>query len=318
MRKIGWIVILGFTMNGWAQNLELNSGKDIRQPGKINPALAGIQEDLIRILSDAEVGQSYQLMLEGHIPFNIGNFMIGAERTFTDDVSNDMFNFTYARRKKRKDKKLQWRYGASFQFNTKTLATPLYDSSAGGFVFKDIDGLQRVAPTLDHLRTGIEYFDAELGAAITYKNLMLGASLQNFIGANVSMTTLEKRTVPFSANLMLGGFINLGKKATIFPSAIVFKNKDQFYAKAGLDFSTKHFNISSAFITDNDFSEINASAAYKFRKIFAGIEYTQPVAEGANLLLDVSPTINLFINSTLFKSRSLFKSKFAKQMKKLY
>ena len=62
MRKIGWIVILGFTMNGWAQNLELNSGKDIRQPGKINPALAGIQEDLIRILSDAEVGQSYQLM----------------------------------------------------------------------------------------------------------------------------------------------------------------------------------------------------------------------------------------------------------------
>ena len=106
MRKIGWIVILGFTMNGWAQNLELNSGKDIRQPGKINPALAGIQEDLIRILSDAEVGQSYQLMLEGHIPFNIGNFMIGAERTFTDDVSNDMFNFTYARRKKRKDKNI--------------------------------------------------------------------------------------------------------------------------------------------------------------------------------------------------------------------
>src|SRR6056300_696173 len=75
-----------------AQNLEFINGKDIRQPGKVNPSLAGVQEDLVRILTDANINNSYQIGAEGKLPFKLGNYMVGYERLFNDNVNNNIVN----------------------------------------------------------------------------------------------------------------------------------------------------------------------------------------------------------------------------------
>lgn len=316
MRIVGVIGL--FLLYTWAngQNLELSSGKDIRQPGKINPALAGIQEDLIRVLSDAEINESYQFMLEGRIPLKMGNYMIGVERTFTDDVSNNMFNLTYGR-KTNEGKKFQWRYGASLKFNSKSLTIPGYDSSSG-YVFKDINGEVKSVKSLNEIRNSVDYFDMEIGASMTYKNLIVGAGIENIMGNNVSLTTSETRSMPFTANVLVGGFINFGENNALFPSAIFVMNEDEYYGKASIDFSTKKVNIAAAYINENDISDVSGSVAIKVEKVFAGIKYTHPISGDAGSLVNKTPSFNLFFNSTVFKSRSLFKSDFAKMMKKVY
>ena len=52
MRKIVWIVFMLIGGLLEAQNLEFNNGIDVKQPGRLNPALVGSGEDLIRIISD--------------------------------------------------------------------------------------------------------------------------------------------------------------------------------------------------------------------------------------------------------------------------
>lgn len=307
---------------GWsgAQNLELTSGKDIKQPGKLNPALVGSGEDLIRVISDFQVGESAQFMLEGRIPFKLGNYMVGVERTFTDKVANTMFNVTYGRKSKGgKDKKFQWRYGGSLQFNQKSLSVGGYDSTAGGYTYKDINGDVRTLKTLDQIRSGVEYFDAQLGVNMSYKSLLLGASIENFLGQNVSLNTLETRNLAATVNVLFGGFLPVGEKLILFPSALVIANENDLYTKATLDLSFEKFNITTAFIQENDIQDLSAALGFRFKKTFAGVKYNHPLSgDNTSRIQTDLPAFNLFLNSTLFKSRDLFKSDFAKRMKRFY
>lgn len=316
MRKIGIILLVGIGSSLFAQNLELSHAKDIRQPGKLNPALTGVQEDAFRFISDTELGQSYEVMVEGKLPFKLGNLMLGMERVYTDEVGNNMFNITYAKASKDKKKKFQFRYGGSLQFNQKSILTPGYDSASSRYQFKDLNGEVQEVKTLDEIRNGVDYMDAEFGVNMTYKNLLLGASIENFLGQDVSLSKLETRTKPFTANLMLGGFLSIGEKITLFPSVVAVSDGTDYYSKAGIDLSTEKLTLGASYILEQDIQDISASIAIKYKKIFAGVRYNHPLVSSNNI--NTLPSFNLFFNTGLFKSRDLFKSDFAKQMRKFY
>jgi len=319
MRKIGIVLSVCFASLLSAQNLELTSGKDIKQPGKLNPALVGSGEQLIRVITDFKLGESAQFLVEGKLPLRLGNYMIGMERTFTEDVANNMFNVTYGRKSKGKDKKFQWRYGGSMQFNQKSISVPGYDSTASNYSYKDLDGEIRTLKTLDDMRSGIEYFDAQIGVNMSYKNLIMGVSVENFLGQDVSFNKLESRQLPVTANLLVGGFLGIGEKLVVFPSALLVTSEDDFYTKATLDLSFEKFNITTAYIQENDIQDLSAALGIRFKKTFAGVKYTHPLSgDDTNRIQTDLPSFNLFLNSTLFKNRDLFKSDFAKRMRRFY
>jgi len=313
MREFGLAILLCVVGGVFAQNLELTNGKDIKQPGKVNPALAGVQEDLIRVLTDAEIGESLQFMLEGRMPLNLGNYMVGVERTFTDDVANNMFNITYGRTVK-SEKKLQWRYGGSLQFNQKSILNKGFDSTSG-YTFRDLNGDTQSVKSLADIRNEIAYMDAEFGVTANYKNLIFGASVENILGQNVSLSNLETRQIPFTTNLMVGGFLNFGENFTVYPSAIMIFTEDDMYGKANLNMSGKRLNLDLAYIQENDFQDLSAALALRVNKVFAGVKYTHPLTSAS---VNAVPSFNLFFNSTVFKSRKLRKSDFSQLMKKFY
>ncbi len=319
MRKVGIVLVFCWAGIVSAQNLELTSGKDVKQPGKLNPALVGSGENLMRVISDFQLGESAQLMVEGRIPFKLGNYMVGVERTFTDNVANNMFNVTYGRKSKGENKNFQWRYGGSLQFNQKSISVPGYDSTAGGYSYTDLNGEVRTLKSISQIRNGVEYFDAQLGVNMSYKNILMGVSVENFLGQNVSLDNLESRQLPFTANLLIGGFLNIGEKLVVFPSALVVANEDDFYTKGTLDLSFEKLNITAAYIQENDIQDLSAAVGFRFNKTFAGVKYNHPLnGDNAARIQTDLPSFNLFLNSTLFKSRDMFKSDFAKRMRRFY
>ena len=118
-----------------------------------------------------------------------------------------------------------------------------------------------------------------------------------------------------AANFSLGGFLNLGTKLTIFPSVLMMVNTNQTFSKASLDFATTKFNISGSYFKTDYFEHISVAIGFKLKKVFTGFKYTHPVS---NTSVGILPRFSLFLNSTVFKSRDLFKSDYAKQMKKFY
>lgn len=329
MKKgIGVMILSLIWMASYGQNLELRSGKDIKQPGKVNPSLAGVQEDFARLLTDAEVGKSYQFMLEGKLPLRLGNYMVGFERLFTDEVANNMINITYARtnkkdkllfKKKEDENKIEWRYGATVQIHQKSFLKPgAYDSAAGGFQFRDINGEVQTVPKLEDINTSLDYFNIVLGGSMKYKNLMLGLSVENLLQQDVSLSKLETRKIPFTGNFIVGGFLSLGEKATLFPSAVAVFSNDDIYAKASVDLSTEKWIFSSAYSTENLLQDISASVAFKYKKTIVGLKYAMPLSSSNTGLANDIPSFNIFLNSTLVKGVKLFKSDFAKEMKKFY
>ncbi len=300
-----------------AQNLELRSGKDIRQPGKINPSLAGIQENLIKVLADADANSNYQLMLEGRIPFKLGNYMIGFERLTTGDIDNNMFNITYGRTIKadkldKNKKQIEWRYGGSLQLHQRSFIKAGFDSTAG-YQFIDLNGEVRSVPKLDDIADNLDYFNIELGGSMAYKDFIMGVSVENLIKQNVSLVKGEARNLPFTGNLVVGGFLDLGPKITLFPSALAVYTPDDFYTKAGLDISTEKFNIGAAYTMENEVQDLSASVGFRYNKMYFGLQYAHPLTDENDL-----PRFNLFLNTSLIKGMDMFKSKFAKQMMKFY
>ncbi|MFT4827105.1 MAG: hypothetical protein ACI96L_000389 [Paracoccaceae bacterium] len=314
MRKALFWIFWSVVISGSAQNLEFLNDKDVRQPGKINPAFAGIQEDLIRIITDAKVGESYELMLEGKLPLRLGSYMVGVERLYNEDVLNNMFNVTYNRQRK-SNKIFNWRYGGSLQFNQRSLTIPDFDSVSANYQFTDINGQINTVKNREDLLGAIESFDVEIGLSGNYKNLLFGISAKNIIGQNISFVNGEERRVPLTTNMIVGGFVNLGDKITFFPSALFSATQDDIYAKGSLDITTKRFNISSAYIRTDFIEQLNGTIGIKFKKTLVGLKYTHQITSAVT---NEQPGFNLFLNTTMFKSRSLFKSDFAKQMKKLY
>ena len=293
-----------------AQNIELRNGTDITQPGQINPALAGLQEDFFRLLTNADLN-NYTFMIEGKIPLKLGNYMLGVDRISNDYISNSMFNLTYGRTSKQ-DKKLSFRYGGSLQINTrKSLNTEGNDST--GFSFIDLNGEKTEFSSLSDLTGELSYFNLDFGASMQYNDLLVSLSLDNILNPNVSLVEGQNRALPFSANVLVGGFLNIGKNYTFFPSAMAIVNQDGFFAKAGLDFNTPYFNISGAYIKDDIQTDIKGSLAMHYKKMYFGLVYSQPI-EGMNS----KPTFRIFLNSSLFKDRKLFKSNFAKEVAKFY
>ncbi len=305
---------------GSAQNLELRSGKDIKQPGKINPALAGVQGDLFKILSDAEVGKSYQLMLEGKIPLKLGNYMVGYERVFNENVANNMFNITYGRsnKKDKNRKNLNWRYGATVQIHNKAFIAAGFDSTAG-YQFTDINGQVQSVPKLEDIETSLDYFNVELGGSLNYKNLIVGISIENMLQQNVSLAIGNERKIPFTSNLVIGGFVNISDNITLFPAAIAVLAGKDFYTKASIDLSSKKVNFTAAYTAENELQDISAAIGFRVKeKTLFGLRYAHPLSQGGSGLVNIIPSFNIFLNSTVFKSTNLFKSDLAKQMKKFY
>lgn len=311
------IVFLIFTgmipANAQNQNLELINGKDIRQPGKMNPSLAGVQEDVIRFLSDADVRNSYQLGIEGKLPFKLGNYMVGYERLYNDAVSNNAVNLTYGRTKK-SNKNLQFRYGATVSLFQKNFLKADYDTLTDRYRFTDLNGEVQTVPNLNDVNTTIDYFDVKLGASINYRFLMAGVSVDNFMGQDVSLSKIDVRKVPFTTNVLVGGFFGLGEKLTIFPSVVAVLNAENIYAKASADLALEKWLFSASYLMQDEIINVSGTVGYRYKKSLIGLKYTQPL-EGQ---VDALPGINLFLNGTVFKSRDMFKSDFAKKIKRFY
>ncbi len=292
-----------------AQNLEIRSGKDIKQPGLINPSLAGLQEDMFRLLTNANLND-FTFMAEGKIPFKLGNYMIGVDRISNEYVSNSMFNLTYGKTSKQ-DKNLQFRYGGSLQINTRTSIKT--DGDTSGFTFIDLNGEATQFSSLTDLTGKLSYLNLEAGASMQYKELIVSLGLQNIMNPDVSLVNGTTRKLPMSVNLMVGGFLNLGKNNTLFPSVIGVYNADGYYAKASLDLNTQYFNIATAYIADHNQQDFAATLAMHYKKMYFGLIYSQPLAG-----LDNNPVFRVFLNTGLFKDRKLFKSKFADNISKFY
>lgn len=313
------IVFLGimFALGAQAQNLELRNGKDIYQPGKLNPALAGIQEDLAKLLSGVDAAGNYELMLEGKIPFKLGNYMIGYERFGTNDVANNVLNITYGRTVKSDGKgknksPFEFRYGGSLQFNKKELVGYGQDTS-GVYSFIDLNGDVRTVPTLDQTLSNVDYFNFELGASMSYHELFMGVSLENIIKQNVSLVENESRNIPLTANLVVGGFLDVTKEFVVFPSLMAVYTQDDIFGKASVNLAIKEFNLASAYTFEDEVRDLSASVGYRFKKSIVGINYTHPLTD-----VDQLPRFELYFNSSLLKGLDVFKSDFAKHMKHFY
>ena len=296
----------------FGQNLEFLNGKDFKQPGKLNPAYTGAQEDLIRIISDVDYGKSLQLMVEGRLPLKLGNYMVGIERTYTPDASNNMVNITYGRKYKGSNKNINWRYGGTLQLNQRSITIPGYDS---GYKFQDLNGQMGAANNVDDFRSSFDFMDLDLGVSVNSKNIFAGVALQHILGQNVSFVKSQSRSIPIAANFSLGGFLNVGSKLTVFPNVLMVVNQNESFRKASMDFATDKFNISGSYSKTNQAESINGSVGFKLKKVFTGLKYSHPLSDPTSAIL---PRFSLFLNSTVFKSRDLFKSDFAKQMKKFY
>ena len=296
----------------FGQNLEFLNGKDFKQPGKLNPAYTGAQEDLIRIISDVDYGKSLQLMVEGRLPLKLGNYMVGIERTYTPDASNNMVNITYGRKYKGSNKNINWRYGGTLQLNQRSITIPGYDS---GYKFQDLNGQMGAANNVDDFRSSFDFMDLDLGVSVNSKNIFAGVALQHILGQNVSFVKSQSRSIPIAANFSLDGFLNLGSKLTVFPNVLMVVHQNESFRKASMDFATDKFNISGSYSKTNQAESINAAVGFKLKKVFTGLKYSHPLSDPTSAIL---PRFSLFLNSTVFKSRDLFKSDFAKQMKKFY
>lgn len=316
MKNIVCILLLLLSGNLIAQNLELRNGKDFEQPGKINPSLAGIQEDVVRLLTDTKVGSGFEFMLDGKLPLKLGTYMVGYERMFTEDVANSVVNVTYGR--ELKNKKFNWRYGATFQMNNKSLVQSGFDSTTG-YQFKDLNGeLQSVANVGD-LKDAISYVNLELGTSVKYNNLFAGLSIENLLQQNVSLDASAARKLPVTANLVLGGFMGLGDKITLFPSAVLVSSGSEIFARASLDLSTEKVNFGAAYTTEEQRQDIKGTLAFKInKKTFLGISYAHPLSGTTGSLVNTTPEFGIFFNQTVLKDANIFKSDFAKQMKKFY
>lgn len=318
MKNILCIVLLFVSGSSAAQNLELRSGKDFEQPGKINPSLAGIQEDVARLLTDTKLGSGFEFMLDGKLPLKLGTYMVGYERMFTEDVANSVVNVTYGREIKNKSKKFNWRYGATFQMNNKSLVQSGFDSTTG-YQFKDLNGQIQSVANLADLSDAISYVNLELGTSVKYNNLFAGLSVENLLQQNVSLDASTKRKMPITANLVLGGFMGLGDNFTLFPSAVLVSAGDEVFARASLDLSTAKVNFGASYTSEDQRQDVTGTLAFKIKKkTFLGISYSHPLGGTSSTVVNTTPEFGLFFNQTLFKGANLFKSDFAKQMKKFY
>jgi hypothetical protein len=321
MRKawiVAGIVMMGFVAN--AQNLELRNGKDFKQPGKINPALAGVQGDFIRVLTDADIGNSFQIMLDGKIPFKLGNYMVGYERLSTDNVQDNMINITYGNKTKNKDRKkdFQFRYGVTAQIHTKSLLEYGFDSTSK-YNFVDINGETKNVADVNDLKDAINYANIQVGGGINYKNLFATVGLDNIISPNVSLVENDSRKLPLSGNLVVGGFLNAGKNFTIFPSVLVDYSDQNSYGKASIGLASEKITFSASYIMENDIvssQEFSGALAYRYKKnALIGLQYTHPVSGGA---INALPRYNIYLNASIFKGPKLFMSELSKQMQRFY
>lgn len=299
----------------FAQNKEISQAKDITQPGQINPALAGLQEDVFRLLTNTDLND-FSLMFEGKIPFKLGNYMLGYERFANDDVSESTFNITYGRTsKKDKSKKWRFRYGGSLEFSSRTsLSTP--DSNANGqFNIVDLDGREYSFQLPTDLNASINYVNLEFGGAVQYDNLLISASIDNLLNPNVSLIEGEKRRLALNTNVMIGGFMHPTKDLTIYPSLIaIYQANEEYLLKGGVDINYKYANVSAGYLNDGITDALTASIGFHYKKTFFGLQYDG----GLNSTINAGPSLQVFINSGIFKDRKLFKSDFAKQIGLFY
>lgn len=309
-------IVCAVTVNcAMGQNKEIAQAKDITQPGQINPALAGLQEDVFRLLTNTDLND-FSLMFEGKIPFKLGNYMVGYERYANEDVSESTFNITYGRTsKKDKDKKWRFRYGGSLEFSSRTsLSNP--DSNAnGGFSIVDLDGNTYNFQLPNQLNSSINYMNLEFGGAVQYDNLILSASIDNLLNPNVSLIEGDKRRLALNTNVMIGGFIHPSQELTIYPSVIAtYQANEEYFMTGSLDLNYKWANLRAGYVNDGISDALTGTLGFHYKKTYFGLQYD----EGLSSVVNAGPSLQVFVNSGLFKDRKLFKSDFAKQIGLFY
>lgn len=298
----------------FAQNLEMISGKELQQPGKVNPAMVGFQEELFRILSKAEFGQSYQLMVEGRVPLTKGSYLLGLERINSNNVNNTVFNLAYSKKIKKK-KDIQWRFGGNVKFNQKTLINTDFDSLSG-YSYRDLDGITYFLSDLKNGHIQRSFIDLELGVTLDYKSLFAGLSFENVTMSNVSHQQFVKRNLPFTGNLVVGGFLAKDKEWVVLPNIMMSFNQEALLVKSGVDISYKNLNFSGRynFLNTTHFGE--TMVGMKSKKSVGGIRFSYQINE---LNVNQSPFVfDIFYNTSLFKKRDLFRSELAKRMRLFY
>ena len=294
-----------------AQNKEIRHGKDITQPGQINPALAGLQEDMFRLLTNTDLND-ISFLIEGKIPFKLGNYMIGYDRTANEYVSESVFNLTYGRTsKKEKGREWTFRYGGSLEFSGRSSLSS--DSSNGVFSIVDLNGETTTFGLPTDLKDKINYVNLSFGGSMQFKKLILSLAVSNISNPAVSMIEGEKRNLPLSADIMLGGFVKLGENITLFPSAIATFNNENYFVRTAVNMNTKYFNLNAAYLSDDIRQDISASLGFHYKKSFFGLKFDQPLGSSAQ-----DPIFQIFLNSGIFKDRKMFKSDFAKQIGLFY
>ncbi|MFY0642923.1 MAG: type IX secretion system membrane protein PorP/SprF [Bacteroidia bacterium] len=294
----------------FAQNQELRYSTDLQQPGTVNPALAGLKEDVFRILTNTDLN-NYSLLVEGRLPLKLGNYMLGVQAETNDYIKDNMFNLTYGRTIK-SDKAWTFRYGGSLQMRSRSNLKTDGDSVA--FSFVDLNGQLTEFQSLSQITGDLSYVNINFGASVNWKNLLVSAAINNAFSPDVSLLQGEERELPLQVNMTVGGFLNLGENTTLFPSYIGVYQKDDFLSRLSLNLHTKHFNVAGMYTADKTQSDLTASLAMHYKRSFFGLSYSQQLDGG----VDNSPVFKVFINSSLFKSAKLFKSKFAKDIYEFY
>jgi hypothetical protein len=147
---------------------------------------------------------------------------------------------------------------------------------------------------------------------MTFKDFIIGLSVNNVFNPDVSLLSGTSRRLPISANLMVGGFLDLAPKYILFPHATAVYNQDEYYASAGLKFNTPYVNLAGAYSKDKLREDLSASIGMNYKRTFFGLTYAQPMNT------DGPGEFRVFLNSSLIRDFEAFQSDFAKKIKQFY
>jgi hypothetical protein len=253
-------------------------------------------------------------MVEGRVPLTKGSYLLGLERMNSNHVNNTVFNLAYSKKLK-KNKDLQWRYGGNLKFNQKTLTNTDFDSIIG-HSYRDLDGITYFLSDLKNAHIQRSFIDLELGITLDYKSLFAGLSFENVTMSNVSHQQYVKRNLPFTGNLIVGGFLSKDKEWMILPNIILSFNQVAMLVKSGVDVSYKNLNFSARYNLLNNIHFGEAMMGLKGKKSLGGVRLSYQINE---MNTNQSPIVfDIFYNTSIFKKRDLFRSELAKKMRLFY
>lgn len=323
MRKVlTTLCLTALVLSSIAQNTLLKEGLDFRMPGKINPALAGLQGDLIKFVGNTDVEGITRGFLEGRIPFTKISYFAGVENfnNQTDFINQKTVNVNIARTNSY-DNGLQLKYGLGVDFGSKSLNLPTFISPLTNL--EDLDGFDYFSDTL--LQVSHDFADrisnatANFGMSVVFNKMLFSISADNIIPRDISLDRNQERIQPMYVNAVLGGFLPIGQKVLLFPKVMYSMGGDETFLRSGIDINASRFTLNTTYNIEEEITSLDLGLAVNYKMVFGGVRYSTELENTSTTGgLNSEPTYTMFLNIALFKNKKETPSDFINMFKGIY